>query len=160
MNRPAPRLLAALVLAACALAGCAHADKRYEIGRVGSVLLECEADQDLLVSSLTNWELVSQKLDARDRPEAAEKLRRIPLEGRDWCERHGTREVPVWQYEGLSAKAAFTEDGETFFLVIILGDIKKNRDRGITSLTEEQTAALAQALEIAPERCRTVMQGF
>ncbi len=156
-----PRLALVLVgLALVGLASCASFGPMTEIGKVGSLLLEAKESGDVFITPISDLHVITVRLKSENREEAADKLTRLFTEGRDWCEAHHTREVPVWNYPELVGRARFTEDGSTFFLTLTMGGGKENRENASVTLTEELTRTLIQILNQAPEFERAGRKGF
>jgi hypothetical protein len=152
-------LLAGLVLASGL--GCAKkAPPLVEIGHVGSLIVAVRDNGDVVFTATNEIEVFPVVLPAEKREEAADKLARVFSEGRDWCEAHRTREVPVWGFREVRAKASFVEDGSTFFFLLTLGEPEDNRKRASVALSEERATRLLDLLVQAPELRQTILQGF
>ena len=159
----AARVLAWLLLAALVLAsglGCAKTPPVVEIGHIGSLIVAVRDNGDMVFTATNEIEVFPVVLPAEKREEAADKLARVFTEGRDWCEAHRTREVPVWGYQEVRAKASFVEDGSTFFFLLSLGQPDDNRKRASVALSEERATRLLDLLVQAPELRQTIIQGF
>lgn len=156
-------VLAFLLLAGLALAsglGCAKTPPLVEIGHVGSLIVAVRDNGDVTFTATNEIEVFPVVLPAEKREEAADKLARVFTEGRDWCEAHRTREVPVWGYREVRAKASFVEDGSTFSFLLSLGQPDDNRKRASVALSEERATRLLDLLVQAPELRQTILQGF
>lgn len=160
---PAARVPAFLLLAALVLAsglGCAKPHPVVEIGHVGSLIVAVRDNGDVVFTATNEIEVFPVVLPAEKREEAADKLARVFTEGRDWCEAHRTREVPVWGYREVRAKASFVEDGSTFSFLLSLGQPEDNRKRASVALSEDRATRLLDLLTQAPELRQAIIQGF
>lgn len=163
--RKSPRLapLAWPVLAALVLGlalGCSQPKPKVEIGQIGSLVVEAADNGDIVFTATNDIEVFSVALPGEKREEAVDKLSRVFTEGRDWCEAHRTREVPVWSYPDVKARATYIEDGSTFFFIIALGQMDNNRKSATVSLSEERAEKLLDLLAQAPELRKARIQGF